>query len=139
MLTDFDPLVWDFTRAWYHGSPLRLEILLEGSTITQDIELARVFSHKPGIVSIEDDPAVLDSRTPRLQHNGDKPGWLYQIDEPVLAEDVLPHPRTSMPLGLEWLTRRPLRLRLLGAVAVRPEEYLSPADIEMLRRKRAEG
>ena len=42
---------WDFNLPWYHGSPLQLKRLRAGSTITQDRDLARVFSHKPSLVS----------------------------------------------------------------------------------------
>lgn len=42
---------WDYSRAWYHGSPIVLASLVPGSTITQDKDLARVFSHKPSLVS----------------------------------------------------------------------------------------
>ncbi len=124
--------MWDYTLPWYHGSPYQIETLLPGSTITQDEALARVFSHKPQIVSLEDDPALLACSVPRLRHNGTLPGLLYCIDEPVDPDDVYPHPRSSMPPGLEWLTRRPLRLRLLRAVEVLPEEFLTPQDIDDL-------
>ncbi len=117
-----DPLAaWDFSLPWYHGSPLQLETLLPGSTITQDEALARVFSHKPQIVVLDDD------RT--LRHNGALPGLLYTIDEPLGPPDIYPHPRSSMPPGLEWLTRRPLRLRLLGPVPLDPTQLLTPQDI----------
>ncbi len=126
---------WDYSCPWYHGSPHQLEVLLPGSTITQDESLARVFSHKPQIVALEDDPAELARGIRRLRHNGEQPGLLYVIDEPVGAQDVYPHPHSVMPLGLEWLTRRPLRLRLLGPVEVLPGEFLSQEDIDDLRSK----
>ncbi len=129
------PGSWDYTRPWYHGSPYRLDVLLTGSTITQDEDLARVFSHKPPIVSIEDDPARLAQGELRLRHNGALPGLLYLIDEPIGPEDVYPHPRTTMSPGLEWLTRRPLRLKLLGPVEIRPGELLSEVDIQALMRR----
>ena len=128
------PAGWDFSNPWYHGSPHCLKVLLAGSTITQDRDLARVFSHKPPIVSITDDPLELAAGVPRLQHNGEQPGLLYVIDEPLSPVDVYPHPRTTMPPGLEWLTFRPLRLRLVGPVSVRPAEYLTPQAIEELIR-----
>ncbi|MBE0697358.1 MAG: hypothetical protein IH586_10575, partial [Anaerolineaceae bacterium] len=96
---------WDYSRPWYHGSPLNLEVLLPGSTITQDAALARVFSHKPQIVSIEDEFTPM-----RIRHNGTLPGQLYRIAEPIGLMDVYPHPNTSMAPGLEWLTRRSLHL-----------------------------
>ncbi len=124
--------MWNYTLPWYHGSPYQIETLLPGSTITQDKDLARVFSHKPQIASLEDDPALLARGIPRLRHNGTLPGLLYIIDEPIDPQDVYPHPQSSMPPGLEWLTRRALRLRLLSSVEIRPEEFLTPQDIEDL-------
>ena len=99
--------------------------------MTQWRDLARVFSHKPPIVSISDDR--------RLQHNGVQPGYLYEIAEPVAPEDVEPHPRTTMAPGDEWLTQRELKLRLIGETTVRPDEFLSEADVEALRRRGSES
>ena len=115
--------------AWYHGSPLVLDVLATGSTITQDKELARIFSHKPAVVSWEDDG--------RLRHTGTLPGCLYAIDEVVAATDVLPHPRSTMPPGAEWLTQRPLRLRLLTNTIVQPDEYLSANELAALAARMA--
>ncbi len=126
---------WDFNQPGYHGSPYTLDTLLTGSTITQDEALARVFSHKPQIVCLEDDPAELARGVPRLRHNGTLPGLLYVIDEPLTGEDIYPHPQSSMPPGLEWLTRRPLRLRLVGQVEMQPGEFLTPEDIAELMRR----
>jgi hypothetical protein len=46
----------DPAQIWYHGSPLELTTLHEGSTITQKRELARIFSHKPTRVSVSYHP-----------------------------------------------------------------------------------
>ena len=58
---DFDP-----TQPWYHGSPFELKTIRKGSTITQKRELARIFSHKPAVASMEDDGSI--------KHNGTQPG-----------------------------------------------------------------
>jgi hypothetical protein len=126
---------WDYTRTWYHGSPYQIDTLLPGSTITQDKDLARVFSHKPQIVAIEEDPQVLACGVPRLRHNGVRPGLLYTIAEPLNAQDVFPHPRSSMPRGMEWLTQRPLRLCRLGSVDIDPIEFLTAQAIDELMSK----
>lgn len=114
-------------KTWYHGSPLRLTVLRAGSTITRDRELARIFSHKPPIVSIDDDGT--------LRHTGTRPGYLYRVDEPLSPEDVTPHPRTTMPAGLEWLTQRELSLTLIGPTEVRTEELLTEEQVAELRRR----
>jgi hypothetical protein len=63
------------------------------------------------------------------------PGYLYRIDEPVGPEDVTPHPRTTMPPGLEWLTRRELRLAPIGPTEVREQEFLTEEQVAELRRR----
>ena len=92
---------------WYHGSNARFDVLREGSTVTLWRELAEAFSHRPTMLCTEDDGII--------RHNGPERGLLYVIDEPVRAgEDVFPHPRTAMEENAEWLTRRPLKVRLTG-------------------------
>ena len=122
---------WDYTRPWWHGSPKLLTKLWTGSTITQDRRLAEVFSHKPTLTSIEDELG-------RIRHNGTEDGYLYRIDELLSAVDVYPHPETTMGWGLEWLTRRPIRVKLIGPVAVAEDEFLSEADIADLWQKHTE-
>ena len=112
-------------EVWYHGSPYELTELLVGSTITRDRHLAEVFSHKPAIVSIGDDGAI--------RHSGTLPGYLYRIAEPVAEDDVVPHPRSSMAPGAEWLTQRPVRVERIGRTEPLPEEQLTEADVAALR------
>jgi hypothetical protein len=114
-------------QAWYHGSPLQLEILQAGSTITPYRHLAEVFSHKPPIVCVDDAGLI--------QHNGTQPGFLYVIEEPLSEADVYMHPRSSMPAGWEWLTKRDVPLRLIGPVAYTPGELLSDAELAALMEK----
>ncbi len=117
----------DYTQPWYHGSPFELTTLRVGSTITQRRDLARIFSHKPAIVCIENDG--------RIKHNGAFSGYLYVIDEAVSPEDVEAHPRTTMGPGDEWLTHRELHVRLLGVVEPQPEELLTEAELADLRQR----
>jgi hypothetical protein len=114
------------SETWYHGSPLQLTTLRAGSTITRDRDVARVFSHKPPLVSMSDDGTI--------HHTGTTPGYLYRIDEPLRPEDLTPHPRTTMQPGLEWLTRRELRLSLIGPTEVRKKERLTEDQVAELRR-----
>jgi len=118
------PPEWDHDRPRYHGSPQTLTALAAGSTITQDADLARVFSHKPALVCLEDDG--------RLRHNGRLLGYLYRVSQPVSSDDVCPHPRTTMPPGTEWLTRRELPLEPVARTEPRPEERLCDTDIARL-------
>lgn len=92
---------------WYHGSNKTFALLREGSTVTRNGPLAEAFSHKPPLLSCGEDGVLL--------HYGRKKGYLYVVDEPVCAEeDLLPHPRTTLLPGAEFLTQRPLRVRLIA-------------------------
>lgn len=122
---DFDP-----AQTWYHGSPLKLTMLHEGNTITQKRELARIFSHKPTLVSVSDDG--------QIKHNGTAPGYLYAIEDEIQLKDVVPHPRTTMPPGDEWLTTRALGLRLLCTTEPVSEEQLTDEEWAALQRRLAE-
>jgi hypothetical protein len=129
-MTVGDTIAWTkgkVTLTWYHGTPLQLSVLREGSTITQDRHLAEVFSHKPEIVSMNDDGSI--------KHTGTLPGYLYRIDEQVEDGDVCPHPDSSMSPGKEWLTTRALRLELIGPVEITEEERLTEEEITGLRRR----
>ncbi len=92
--------------SWYHGSNQKFDLLREGSTITQWKELAEAFSHKPSCLEYDDDG--------KIKHNGTEKGYLYLIDEPIqIGIDVYQHPRTSMDENAEFLTNRPLKIRLI--------------------------
>jgi hypothetical protein len=104
--------------AWFHGSPSVLTSLRAGSTITQHRRLAEVFSHKPTLVSAEDDGSI--------RHNGKAAGNLYLVTEPLQPGDVTPHPHTSMSPGWEWLTTRKLPVTRLASVPLQPDELLAP-------------
>jgi len=122
---------FDSTLPWYHGSPYVLTTIRSGSTITQKRELARIFSHKPIIVSISDDG--------RIKHNGTMPGYLYDISEEIKPDDVTPHPQTTMAQGDEWITKHDLRIELLDRVEIVPEEQLSEAELTALLKNLDDG
>lgn len=91
---------------WYHGSNLIFSELKKGSTITQWRALAEAFSHQPTMLCYDDNGV--------LSHNGVQKGYLYVIDEHIeIGTDVYPHPRTSMNENAEFLTKRPLAVRLI--------------------------
>ncbi len=92
---------------WYHGSNLPLSELRSGSTITQWKALAEAFSHKPRSLCYDD--------TGHIEHDGQEKGYLYVVDEPlVIGRDIYPHPRTTMDENAEFLTRRPIKVRLIA-------------------------
>ena len=91
---------------WYHGSNLCLSELKQESTITQWRALAEAFSHKPTMLGYDDDGVI--------SHDGVQKGYLYVIDENIeIGKDVYPHPRTTMDENVEFLTKRPLKVRLV--------------------------
>jgi hypothetical protein len=115
---------WNYDKPWYHGSPLILEELLVGSTITQDKELARIFSHKPTIVAKDEAGQVF--------HNGKLNGHLYIVDEPITSEDVYPHPNSTMGPGEEWLITRQLKVRKIDTTKLIDSEFLSDEEEQQL-------
>lgn len=91
---------------WYHGSNKKFQILREGSTITQWKELAEAFSHQPSGLGYDDNGVI--------KHNGTEKGYLYIIDEVIeVGVDIYQHPTTIMDLNAEFLTKRPLMVRLI--------------------------
>lgn len=92
---------------WYHGSNIRFDLLKEGSTITQWKELAEAFSHKPSTLSYNDSGEIF--------HNGTEKGYLYIIDEPItIGIDIYKHPHTAMEDHIEFLTAKPLKVKLIS-------------------------
>jgi hypothetical protein len=118
---------WNHGEAWCHGSPLELTAFRVGSTITQDRELAEAFSHKPSFVSISD--------AGETRHNGRIPGFLYRIAEAISPGDVVPHLRSSVERGKEWIARRELRVVLIGPTQPKPTGLLTEEEIRALRRR----
>ena len=99
-------LTIDPEGTWYHGSNKIFTELRENSTVTQWRELAEAFSHKPTGLRYDDDGRII--------HNGTEKGYLYIIDEPVtVGTDVYQHPRTTMDANAEFLTKRPLKVKLI--------------------------
>jgi len=99
------------SQTWYHGSPLLLEILATGSSITRNREIAIAFSHKPTRLEVSS-----DGTNQTIQHNGKQNGYLYEIDEIVSLDDIYIHPKVneiSPDDPWEWLIKRPFRLRLI--------------------------
>ena len=91
---------------WYHGSNMVFSELREGSTITQWRELAEAFSHQPSRLSYDDNGVIY--------HNGTEKGYLYVIDEPItVGVDVYQHPRTVMDENAEFLTKRPIKVKII--------------------------
>ena len=119
---------WDRERnqRWYHGSQQEIPVLQAGSSITQNRDIARAFSHRPTLVSI--DGGI-------VKHDGTVPGYLYLIAEKIQSADVYPHPHPVNRDRWEWLTTRNLRVRLVERTAVSIDEHLTDDDITELRRK----
>ena len=91
---------------WYHGSDRVFTVLRANSTVTQWRELAEAFSHRPTRLSYDDGGAI--------RHNGTAEGILYVLDEAVsVGIDLVPHPRTTMDENAEFLTTRPLKVKMI--------------------------
>ena len=91
---------------WYHGSNTIFSELRTNSTITQWKELAEAFSHQPSCLGYDDNRVI--------SHNGTEKGYLYIIDEPIaVGADICHHPRTTMEENAEFLTKRPLKVKMI--------------------------
>ena len=117
----------DGSVPWLHGSPEELDVLRTDSTITQDRTLARVFSHKPSLVSFDENGSIY--------HNGRRAGILYRITEEIRPADITPVPGSTLPPGKEWLITRPLCVVPIERVEVDPEELLTEEEEGELRRR----
>ena len=111
------PLTREPHAEWYHGSPLRLDRVKAGSTVTPVIALARAFAHKPGFVSI--DVRERDGeRTVTLEHDGRRDGYLYRVLVADPASDLEQHPGSKLALGEEMLATRDLPVEFIEELPV---------------------
>ncbi len=91
---------------WYHGSNEVFSELKTNSTITPWKELAEAFAHQPNTLEYDEHGVI--------RHNGTQKGYLYIIDEPItIGIDVYQHPRTTMDKNAEFLTKRPLKVKMI--------------------------
>jgi len=131
---------WDYAGPWYHGSASKFLVLRKGSSITQDRDLARAFSHNPRNVSISVRISISDNGSRRvsqeIKHDGKVCGYLYCIAEAVGPEDICPNPNSSLKPGKEMLIKRDLKVELLGPTQIVEEERLREEEISKLKRKR---
>jgi hypothetical protein len=115
-------------KIWFHGSPLDLDTLRKGSTITQIEKLAQVFSHKPSIVSVSDDGDI--------KHNGKLEGRVYRIADEVTADDIFKHPRSST--GWEWITKKEYKLEFLYEISYSADDILSESEVKELKKRKGQ-
>ena len=115
-------------KPWYHGSPRKLTKLQAGSTVTQRLDIARIFSHKPAVV-------VGDGSESGWRHTGPfAKGFVYLLAEQVNENDVEAVPNSCMLPGHEWNTRREFELQLLAETTVNPDELLTKHELrEMVK------
>jgi hypothetical protein len=119
----------DYRAPWYHGSPEKLTVLLQGSWVTQFQEMAKAFAHKPSLLSFGDDGQ-------RVKHDGQLPGFLYRIAGTVRPEDVSYLRDTA---GTHWQTQRDLPIELVAELPVSDPPLLTDGEIAALRQAIPEG
>lgn len=95
---------------YYHGSPVVMELLTKGSSITRNKTLAEAFSHKPSKLEVTSDG--------QIHHNGLLKGYLYQVDECFSPEEIYIHEACQEEDPWEWVTTRDLKLKLIGITDV---------------------
>ena len=121
---------FDYTLTWYHGSQQELTKLRVGSSITQNRNVAKAFSHRPSLLT--------QSEGGRVKHDGMTPGYLYTIADEIGPDDVRPHPHPVNVTRWEWLTNRELKLELIEQTIVTDGERLTDQEIAEMKRKQEE-
>ena len=127
----------DYSLTSYHGSQQKLTELRAGSSITQNRDLAKAFSHRPSLVSMSCPDEFLPDDC-NVKHDGVTPGYLYTVSEAICRDDIYPHPHPANVDGWEWLTRRELKLTFIEKTIVTDRERLNEAEIADLGRKQKE-
>ena len=120
---------------WYHGSQQRLTKLRAGSSITQNRDVAKAFSHRPSLMSMTQPE---EGEEWRVRHNGTTPGYLYAVTEEIGDSDVRPHPHPVNASRWEWLTNRDLELRFIEETHVTDGEKLTDKETAEIERKQEE-
>ena len=121
---------FNYTLTWYHGSQKKLTILRVGSSITQNRNVAKGFSHSPSLLTRSEGGTV--------KHDGVIPGYLYTVADEIGPDDVYPHPHPVNATRWEWLTNRALKLELIEQTVVTDEERLTDQEIAEMKRKQEE-
>ncbi len=121
---------FDYTLTWYHGSQQELTTLRVGSSITQNRNVAKGFSHSPSLLT--------QSEGGTVKHDGATPGYLYTVADEIGPDDVHPHPHPVNATRWEWVTNRELKLKLIGQTIVTDEERLTDQEIAEMKRKQEE-
>ncbi len=121
---------FDYTLTWYHGSQQKLNTLRIGSSITQNRNVAKGFSHSPSLLT--------QSEGDTVKHDGVTPGYLYTVADEIGPDDVRPHPHPVNVTRWEWLTNRELKLKLIEQTIVTDEERLTGQEIAEMKRKQEE-
>ena len=121
---------FDYTLTWYHGSQEELTKLRVGSSITQNRNVAKAFSHRPSLLT--------QSEGGRVKHDGMTPGYLYTIADEIGPDDVRPHPHPVNVTRWEWLTNRELKLELIEQTIVTDAERLTDQEIAEIKQKQEE-
>ncbi|MCC7204041.1 MAG: hypothetical protein IT441_03100 [Phycisphaeraceae bacterium] len=132
------PLCVDPPARWFHGSDQVLDHLRAGSTVTPVLELARAFAHRPRNVSLQvHENSEQNLRSIQIEHDGQRDGYLYEVDVSDPDHDLRPHPESTLAPGEEMLTTRDLAVRLLESLpqagSLR-QEYAEPLRKDLASR-----
>ena len=120
---------------WYHGSQQRLTTLRAGSSVTQNSDVAKAFSHRPSLMSMTQPE---EGEQWSVRHDGTTPGYLYVVAEEIGAGDARPHPHPVNLSRWEWLTNRDVKLQFIEETHVTDGEKLTDDQIAELRRRQEE-
>ena len=124
------PLFVGEHKNWYHGSPLRLDVLQSGSTVTPIPSYAKAMAHKPTRLDV--DMRVNTETGERrvvFSQNGHRDGFFYRVLVEAPSRDLRQHPGSKGAPGEEVLTTRDLPLEFLEELPVRAQyEFVQTDD-----------
>ena len=95
--------------------PAEARRLRARSSITQNRDVAKAFSHRPSLMSMSQSEA---GETWSVRHDGVTPGYLYVVAEEIGSGDARPHPHPVNVSRWEWLTNRDMELRFIEETRV---------------------
>ena len=88
---------------YYYGSLYQTEVLKEGFDFTPFKELAIAFGSKPSHLSINEGKVI---------HDGIK----YPDEKIEIGKDFINHPNSAFEVGMEFRTKRDLKLKLIDVI-----------------------
>ena len=124
------PLEIDRGGRWYHGTDRRIETLRPGSAVSPVRELSRAFAHQPSrIDTYVQENTDENWRRVVIETNGQRDGFLYEVDVTDPDRDLRPVEGSKMAPGDEMETARELPVRLIAELGPPTERVFEITEL----------